>query len=64
MWRDGEMPLGCPGFQQVADANLFMQVRRHPAVTLHTDTEKIIRGRTRQAVRADVHFAIDVEPQR
>ena len=64
MGRHGEMPLRRAGLQHITDANLFMQVRRHQTVTLHADTEKIIGRRTRQAVGADMHLAINVEAQR
>ena len=60
----GEMPLRRTRLQQIADLDLFVQVRRHTSITFDADAEKIVRRCARQAVRADMHLAINVEPQR
>ncbi|MNG17687.1 hypothetical protein D3C84_1016920 [compost metagenome] len=64
MGRHGEMPLWRASLQQITDADLFMQIRRNQAFALYTDAEKIIRGRTRQTVGADMHLAGNIESQR
>ena len=58
------MPLWRPRFHNITHLDLLVQMGRHASFALHTDPIKTVRWRTRQAIRADVHLAVEGKSHR